>query len=195
MKTVNQLKEEIKNFDFISAIREKQNGNLEQYNEYKNLEAQLKEAEKEENKNNLTKNVNLFNASVDKVYQIFDKIKEYKGNILKADGSHTKKFSEFLKTIETDLNIYATCRPYSNETEIKIRDLKNTFYIYEKEGIFTIAEYKKVSISEMINARRAHNELLKELKALEDKITENYYVASGNYYFEEYNKKNTFKDI
>lgn len=51
MKTANQLQEEIKNFDFISAIREKQNGNAEQYNKYKNLELQLKEAEKEENKN------------------------------------------------------------------------------------------------------------------------------------------------
>ena len=195
MKTVNQLQEEIKNFDFISAIREKQNGNFENFNKYKDLEAQLKEAEKEENKNNLTKEVNLFNTSVDKVYQIFDNIKEFKGNILKADGHHTKKFSEFLQTIDTDLNIYATCRPYSNETEIKIRDLKNTFYIYEKEGIYTMADIKKISISEMINARRAHNELLKELKELEDKIAENYYVASGNYYFEEYNKKSEFKDI
>ena len=202
MKTINQLREEINQLrekinhsDFISAIQEKRDGNLENFNKYKDLEAQLKEAEKEENKTNLTKNVNLFNASVDKVYQIFDKMKDFKGNILKADGSHTKKFSEFLKTIETDLNIYATCRPYSNETEIKIRDLKNTFYIYEKEGIYTMAEYKKVSISEMINARRAHNEFLKELKALEDKISDNYCIASGNYYFEEYNKKNTFKDI
>ena len=195
MKTVNQLQEEIKNFDFISAIREKQNGNVEQYNKYKKLELQLKEAEKEENKNNLTKEVNLFNASFDKVYQIFDKIKEYKGNILKANGSHTKKFSEFLKTIDTDLNIYATCRPYSNETEIKIRDTKNTFYIYEKEGIYTMADIKKISISEMINARRSHNELLKELKVLEDKISENYCVASGNYYFEEYDRKREFKDI
>ena len=195
MKTVNQLKEEIKNFDLLSAIQEKINGNFENFNKFKTLEAQLKEAEKEENKNNLTKNVNLFNASVDKVFLIFDKIKEFKGNILKADGNHTKKFSEFLKTIETDLNIYATCRPYSNETEIKIRDLKNTFYIYEKEGIYTMVDIKKISISEMINARRAHNELLKELKALEDKITENYHVASGNYYFEEYNKKSEFKYI
>ena len=47
----------------------------------------------------------------------------------------------------------------------------------------------------MINARRKHNELLKELKALEDKISENYDIASGNYNFEEYNRKYTFKDI
>ena len=195
MKTISQLQEEIKNFDLISAIQEKRNGNSENYNKYKNLESQLKEAEKVENKNNLTKEVNLFNASVDKVYQIFDKIKEFKGNILKADGHRTKKFSEFLQTIETDLNIYAVWNQFSQETEIKIRDQKNTFYIYEKEGIYTMADIKKISISEMINARRAHNELLKELKALEDKITENYYVACGNYYLEEYNKKNTFKDI
>ena len=195
MKTIDQLKEEIKNFDLLSAIQEKRDGNLENFNKYKNLESQLKEAEKEENKTNMTKNVNSFNASVDKVYQIFDKIKEFKGNILKADGSHTKKFSEFLKTIETDLNIYAVWNQYSNETEIKIRDLKNTFYIYEKEGIYTMAEYKQLSISEIINARRAHNELLKELKALEDKIAENYYAASGNYYFEEYDRKTAFKDI
>ena len=195
MKTANQLKEEIKNFDLLTAINEKRDGNLENFNKYKSLESQLKKAEKEENKANLTKNVNSFNAAIDKAHKAFDKIKEFKGNILKADGCHTKKFSEFLKTIETDLSIYATCRPYSNETEIKIRDLKNTFYIYEKEGIYTMAEYKKVSISEMINARRAHNELLKELKALEDKIAENYDVASGNYYFEEYNKKSEFKDI
>ena len=195
MKTVNQLQEEIKNFDFISAIREKQNGNFENYNKYKDLEAQLKEAEKEENKANLTKGVNLFNESVDKVYQIFDKIKEYKGNILKADGNHTKKFSEFLKTIETDLNIYAVWNQYSQETEIKIRDTKNTFYIYEKEGIYTMAEYKKLNIAEMINARRKHNELLNELKSLEDKISKNYDIASGNYNFEEYSRKSTFKDI
>ena len=195
MKTVNQLQEEIKNFDFISAIREKQNGNFENYNKYKDLEAQLKEAEKEENKANLTKGVNLFNESVDKVYQIFDKIKEYKGNILKADGNHTKKFSEFLNTIETDLNIYAVWNQYSQETEIKIRDTKNTFYIYEKEGIYTMAEYKKLNIAEMINARRKHNELLNELKSLEDKISKNYDIASGNYNFEEYSRKSTFKDI
>ena len=195
MKTVNQLQEEIKNFDFISAIQEKRNGNFENFNKYKNLEAQLKEAEKEENKTNLTKNVNLFNKSVDKVYQIFDKIKEFKGNILKADGSHTKKFSEFLNTIETDLRIYAVLNQYSKETEIKIRDLKNTFYIYEKEGIYTMAEIKKISISEMIKARRKHTELLNQLKDLEDKISNNYDIASGNYNFEEYNKKSAFKDI
>ena len=195
MKTINQLNEEIKNFDLLSALREKQNGNFENFNKYKNLESKLNEAEKEENKANLTKGVNLFNESVDKVYQIFDKIKEFKGNILKADGHHTKKFSEFLKTIETDLNIYSVWNQYSQETEIKIRDTKNTFYIYEKEGIYTMADIKKISISEMINARRAHNELLKELKALENKISKNYDIASGNYNFEEYNKKNTFKDI
>ena len=195
MKTANQLQEEIKNFDFLTAITENQNGNFENYNKYKNLESQLKEAEKEENKNNLTKEVNLFNASIDKLYQIFDKIKEFKGNILKADGSHTKKFSEFLKTIETDLNIYAVWNQYSQETEIKIRDTKNTFYIYEKDGTYKIAEYKKLNISEMINARRKHNELLNELKALEDKISKNYDIASGNYNFEEYNKKSEFKDI
>ena len=195
MKTINQLKEEIKNFDLLSAIQEKRDGNLENFNKFENLEFQLKEAEKEENKTNLTKNVNLFNASVDKVYQIFDKIKEFKGNILKADGRQTKKFSEFLNTIETDLNIYAVLNRYTEETEIKIRDSKNTFYIYEKEGTYTMIEYKKLSISEIINARRAHNELLKELKVLEDKIAENYDVASGNYYFEEYNRKTAFKDI
>ena len=195
MKTVNQLQEEIKNFDLLSAIQDKRNGNFENFNKYKNLEAQLKEAEKEENKNNLTKGVNLFNASVDKVYQIFDKIKDFKGNILKADGRHTKKFSEFLNTIKTDLRIYAVWNQYSKETEIKIRDTENTFYIYEKEGTYKIEEYKKLNISEMINARRAHNELLNELKALEDKISKNYDIASGNYNFEEYNKKSEFKDI
>ena len=195
MKTANQLQEEIKNFDLLSAIQEKRNGNFENYNKYKDLGTQLKEAEKEENKANLTKGVNLFNESVDKVYQIFDKIKEFKGNILKADGNHTKKFSEFLKTIETDLNIYAVWNQYSQETEIKIRDTKNTFYIYEKEGIYSMAEYKKLNIAEMINARRKHNELLNELKSLEDKISKNYDIASGNYNFEEYSRKSTFKDI
>ena len=100
MKTIDQLKEEIKNFDLLSAIQEKRDGNLENFNKYKSLETQLKEAEKEDNKINLTKNVDSFNASIDKVYQIFEKIKEFKGNILKADGSHTKKFRSFDRLIK-----------------------------------------------------------------------------------------------
>ena len=60
--------------------------------QYRDLDAQIKELKKEENLQNLKKKIDDFNEANDEVKKVIPLIMEYKGNILKVGGGHTKKF-------------------------------------------------------------------------------------------------------
>ena len=59
--------------------------------QYKNLDAQIKELKKEENLQNLKKKIDDFNEANDEVKKVIPLIMEYKGAILKVGVGHTKK--------------------------------------------------------------------------------------------------------
>ena len=165
--------------------------------QYRDLDAQIKELKKEENLQNLKKKIDDFNEANNEVKKIIPLIMEYKGNILKVGGGHTKKFDNFLKSIESNFSIYVVKR-YSFSDEIQIilqHKNRNDFKIYFENGEYKIYESKNIDFDTVLEARRKHNELLKEMEDLKAKISDNYQKASGSYILTDGDKERTFLNL
>ena len=165
--------------------------------EYKNLDAQIKELKKEENLQNLKKKIDDFNEANDEVKKIIPLIMEYKDAILKVGGGHTKKFDNFLKSIESNFSIYAVKRySFSDEIEIILQHKnRNDFKLYFENGNYKFYESENIDFNTVVEARTKHNQLLDELKKLEDKISENYQKANGGYILTDGDKKREFLNL
>ena len=122
---------------------------------------------------------------------------EYKDAILKVGGGHTKKFDNFLKSIESNFSIYAVKRlSFSDEIKINLRHKNgNDFKIDFENGEYKIYESKNIDFETVIEARRKHNELLEELKVLKSKISDNYQKASGSYILTDGDKEREFLNL
>lgn len=162
--------------------------------QYKNLDAQIKELKKEENLQDLKNKIDNFNEANEEVKKIIPILTEYKDNILKVGGGHTKKFDNFLKSIESNFSIYAVKRyTFSDEIEIILQHKnRNDFKLYFKNGNYKFYESENIDFNTVVEAREKHNELLDELRKLEDKITENYQKANGNYILTDGDKNKNF---
>ena len=68
--------------------------------------------------------------------------------------------------------------------KIRINDINYKFY-----------ESENIDFNTVVEAREKHNELLDELKKLEDKISENYQKANGNYILTDADKKQKFLNL
>ena len=191
----------------IEALKEKQNSLIDNYrkdrsdkkimDEYKKIDAQIKELKKEENLQNLKKKIDDFNEANDEVKKVIPLIMEYKDAILKVGGGHTKKFDNFLKSIESNFSIYAVKRySFSDEIEIILQHKnRNDFKLYFENGNYKFYESENIDFNTVVEAREKHNELLDELKKLEDKISENYQKANGGYILEDGDKKQKFLNL
>ena len=165
--------------------------------QYRDLDAQIKELKKEENLQNLKKKIDDFNEANAEVKKVILVIMEYKEAILKADGNHTKKFDNFLKSIKSNFTIYAVKR-YSFSDEIQIiliHKNRTDFKLYFENGNFNFYESKNIDFETVIEARRKHNELLKEMEDLKAKISDNYQKASGSYILTDGDKERTFLNL
>ena len=165
--------------------------------EYKKIDAQIKELKKEENLQNLKKKIDDFNEANDEVKKVIPLIMEYKDAILKVGGGHTKKFDNFLKSIESNFSIYAVKR-YSFSDEIQIilqHKNRNDFKLYFENGNYKFYESENIDFNTVVEARHKHNQLLDELKKLEDKISENFQKANGGYILEDGDKKQKFLNL
>ena len=165
--------------------------------QYKNLDAQIKELKKEENLQNLKKKINDFNEANEEVKKIIPILTGYKDTILKVGGEHTKKYENFLKSIESNFSIYAVKRlSFSDEIEIILQHKnRNDFKLYFENGNYKFYESENIDFNTVVEAREKHNELLDELKKLEDKISENYQKANGNYILTDGEKKQKFLNL
>ena len=165
--------------------------------QYKNLDAQIKELKKEENLQNLKKKIDDFNEANEDVKKLIPILIEYKDNILKVGGGHTKKYENFLKSIESNFSIYAVKRlSFSDEIQINLRHKKgNEFKLYFENGNYKFHESENIDFNTVAEARKQHNQLLDELRKLEDKITENYQKANGNYILTDGDKKQKFLNL
>ena len=165
--------------------------------QYKNLDAQIKELKKEENLQNLKKKIDDFNEANEEVKKIIPILTEYKDNILKVGGGHTKKYENFLKSIESNFSIYAVKRySFSDEIEIILQHKnRNDFKLYFENGNYKFYESENIDFNTVVEAREKHNELLDELKKLEDKISENYQKANGNYILTDGDKRQKFLNL
>ena len=191
----------------IEALRETQNSLITNFrkdrsdeklmDEYRSLDAQIKELEKEENLQNLKKKIDNFNEANEEVKKIVPILIEYKENILKVGGGHTKKFDNFLKSIESNFSIYAVKRySFSDEIEIILQHKnRNDFKLYFENGNYKFYESENIDFNTVVEARKQHNQLLDELKKLEDKITDNYQKANGGYILEDGDKKQKFLNL
>ena len=165
--------------------------------QYKNLDAQIKELKKEENLQDLKNKIDNFNEANNEVKKVIPILIEYKENILKVGGGHTKKFDNFLKSIESNFSIYAVKR-YSFSDEIQIilqHKNRNDFKLYFENGNYKFYESENIDFNTVVEARHKHNQLLDELKKLEDKISENFQKANGGYILEDGDKKQKFLNL
>ena len=165
--------------------------------QYKKLDAEIKELKKEENLQNLKNKIDNFNEANEEVKKIVPILMEYKDNILKVGGGHTKKFDNFLKSIESNFSIYAVKR-YSFSDEIQIilqHKNRNDFKLYFENGNYKFYESENIDFNTVVEARKQHNQLLDELKKLEDKISENYHKAIGGYILTDGDKKQKFLNL
>ena len=165
--------------------------------QYKNLDAQIKELKKEENLQDLKNKIDNFNEANNEVKKVIPILIEYKENILKVGGGHTKKFDNFLKSIESNFSIYAVKR-YSFSDEIQIilqHKNRNDFKLYLENGNYKFYESENIDFNTVVEARHKHNQLLDELKKLEDKISENFQKANGGYILEDGDKKQKFLNL
>ena len=198
MTTLTQKIEELKKSQnsLIDKLRNDRS-NKEIMEQFKNLDAQIKELKKEENLQNLKKKIDDFNEANDEVKKVIPLIKEYKDNIIKVDGMHTKKFNNFLKSIQSNFSIYAVKRlSFSDEIKINLRHKNgNDFKLYFENGNYNFHESKNIDFETVIEARRKHNELLKELDDLKSKISDNYQKASGGYILTDGDNRTQFLNL
>ena len=191
----------------IEALKEAQNSLIDNYRkdksdkkimeQYKNLNAQIKELKKEENLQNLKKKIYDFNEANDEVKKVIPLIMEYKDTILKVGGGHTKKFDNFLKSIESNFSIYAVKRlSFSDEIQINLRHKNgNDFRLCFENGNYNFFKPKNIDFETVIEARRKHNELLKEMEELNAKISDNFQKASVGYILTDGDNKTQFLNI
>ena len=191
----------------IEALKEAQNSLIDNYRkdrsdkkimeQYRDLDAQIKELKKEENLQNLKKKIDDFNEANDEVKKVILVIMEYKEAILKADGNHTKKFDNFLKSIESNFSIYAVKRlSFSDEIEIILQHKNRVnFKLYFENGNYNFYNSENIDFETVIEARRKHNELLKEMEELKAKISDNFQKASGGYILTDGDNKTQFLNI
>ena len=191
----------------IEALKEAQNSLIDNYRkdrsdkkimeQYRDLDAQIKELKKEENLQNLKKKIDDFNEANDEVKKVILVIMEYKEAILKADGNHTKKFNNFLKSIESNFSIYAVKRlSFSDEIEIILQHKNRVnFKLYFENGNYNFYNSENIDFETVIEARRKHNELLKEMEELKAKISDNFQKASGGYILTDGDNKTQFLNI
>lgn len=165
--------------------------------QYKNLDAQIKELKREESLQDLKNKIDNFNAANNEVKEIIPLLKEYKDNILKVGGGHTKKYENFIKSIESNFSIYAVKRyAFSDKIEIILQHKnRNDFKLYFENGNYKFYESENIDFNTVIEARKKHNQLLDELKKLEDKINENYHKAIGGYILTDGDKKREFLNL
>ena len=164
----------------INELRENK-FNIELMPKLKELSSQLKKLEEVKAIEDLKTNIEAFNTSNKEANELFPKLKDFKGLILKTDGNHSKAFSEFLKSINTKLHIYA--RWYAgNKIEITLSDVKgNKFYYYFKDGELTYDVKDEINFNTVLKARKKHNLLIEKLDKLNAEIGKNYDVAMGNW--------------
>ena len=186
-KSQNSLIEKLRNDRSDKKIME----------QYKNLDAQIKELKKEENLQNLKKKIDDFNEANDEVKKVIPLIMEYKDTILKVGGGHTKKFDNFLKSIESNFSIYAVKRlSFSDEIKINLRHKNgNDFKIDFENGKYNFYESKNIDFETVIEARRKHNELLKELETIKAKISDNFQKANGSYILTDGDREREFLNL
>ena len=186
-KSQNSLIDKLRNDRSDKKIKE----------QYRDLDAQIKELKKEENLQNLKKKIYDFNEANDEVKKVIPLIMEYKDTILKVGGGHTKKFDNFLNSIKSNFSIYAVKRlSFSDEIQIYLRHKNgNDFRLYFENGNYNFHESKNIDFETVIEARRKHNELLKEMEDLKAKISDNFQKASGGYILTDGDKERTFLNL
>ena len=165
--------------------------------QYKNLDAQIKELKKEENLQDLKNKIDNFNEANNEVKKLIPILIEYKDTMIKVGGGHTKKYENFLKSIESNFSIYAVKRlSFSDEIQINLRHKNgNKFKLYFENGNYNFHQSENIDFETVLEARKKHNELLKEMEAIKAKISDNFQKASGSYILEDGDKQREFLNL
>ena len=165
--------------------------------QYKDLDAQIKELKKEENLQNLKNKIDNFNEANNEVKKLIPILIEYKDTMIKVGGGHTKKYDNFLKSIESNFSIYAVKRlSFSDEIQINLSHKNgNKFKLYFENGNYNFHESENIDFETVVEARKKHNELLKEMETIKAKISDNFQKASGSYILEDGDNQREFLNL
>ena len=165
--------------------------------QYKKLDAEIKELKKEENLQDLKNKIDNFNEANNEVKKLIPILIEYKDTMIKVGGGHTKKYENFLKSIESNFSIYAVKRlSFSDEIQIILQHKnRNDFKLYFENGNYKFYESENIDFETVLEARKKHNELLKEMEAIKAKISDNFQKASGSYILEDGDKQREFLNL
>ena len=165
--------------------------------QYRNLDAQIEELKKEKNLQDLKNKIENFNEANNEVKKLIPIITEYKDAMLKVPGGHTKKYENFLKSIESNFSIYAVKRlSFSDEIQINLRHKNgNKFRLFFENGNYNFHESENIDFNTVVEARKKHNELLDELDKLNSQISENFQKANGGYILEDGDKRQKFLNL
>ena len=165
--------------------------------QYKKLDATIKELKKEENLQNLKNKIDNFNEANNEVKKLIPILIEYKDTMIKVGGGHTKKYENFIKSIESNFSIYAVKRlSFSDKIQIILQHKnRNSFKLYFENGNYNFHESENINFTTVVKARIRHNELLEELQKLEDEISQNYQKANGGYILEDGDNQREFLNL
>ena len=117
--------------------------------------------------------------------------------MLKVTGGHTKKYENFLKSIESNFSIYAVKRlSFSDEIQINLQHKNgNNFRLFFENGNYNFHESENIDFNTVVEARKIHNELLEKLEKLNEEITKNNQKANGGYILEDGDKRQKFLNL
>lgn len=176
----------------IEAIKTAMNSEVEKYkglanarranglDKYRELQAEKIELEKQLQDLEVIQEVEKRNAFEREVEACIAWVKGFEGNYTLAAGGHTKKFKTFLETNPTKLHVYV--KQYSYGSDINFTNGSGCAHSIFIEKLQE-TEYKAniLDPAVVLDARRKHNEILEELKAVQSKLDANYLIATGNH--------------
>ncbi|WP_294203081.1 hypothetical protein [uncultured Chryseobacterium sp.] len=164
---------------------------------YKAMQDQIKAAEKELAAEQLQQQIIQINDFNKRYFEAAKKIGLFSGDFVRADLKHTKKFADFILPIQQKYSVFISANYMPSGIEIKIQDnrpgnkLEFTYYIERGPG----EAPKVIKFSEVMKARKKHNELLAKFEKLETELGRNYLTAIGNGSLNHSNRRNLFSDL
>lgn len=106
-------------------------------------------------------------------------LRGFRGDYLINSGKHSAKFTKFLETNPTSLSMYA--KTMGRYIDIVFQGGHSRRHTIDTDKLQNGYTPNIVTVEAIKEARAKHNELLKELKDVQDRLSSNYYKATGNH--------------
>lgn len=138
----------------------------------------------------LKNQINNYNNLQQYTKKAIDFLISYKGDIFKANGSHTKKFNDFIQTFEKieGFSFYLRLQQYKSSL---LTDNIDLILRYKDQNLSLNFEYikefepHKTTLKEVLKARKKAIALNEKIKALQSQYNTLYNIGTANYNIEQ----------